>query len=213
MRGGRMKLVCRRVGASALLLDLPAGVSVRAWDAWLRAEQEHGRLVVTDIVAGAQTVLLDGLPDPRATATMLSTVDPSEPDVPALPEIEIAVTWDGPDLGEVAAQWSVTPDEVVADLLDCRLEVAFSGFAPGFGYLSGLPAGRTVSRRSSPRTRVPAGSVGLAGTYVGIYPRASPGGWQLVGSTDAELFDADRDPPALLAPGTVVRLVTADGTR
>ena len=82
---------------------------------------------------------------------------------------------------------------------------AFGGFAPGFGYLTGLPPELHVPRRDTPRTRVPAGSVGLAGPFAGAYPRASPGGWQLVGRTDAGLFDVDRRPPALLAPGGRVR--------
>jgi KipI family sensor histidine kinase inhibitor len=88
-----------------------------------------------------------------------------------------------------------------------ELSVAFSGFAPGFGYLTGLPPDLHVPRRDTPRTRVPAGSLGLAGPYAGIYPRASPGGWQLIGRTELELWDAHRDPPALLAPGTRVRFV------
>ena len=83
--------------------------------------------------------------------------------------------------------------------------MAFCGFAPGFGYLTGLPDDLHVPRRATPRTRVPAGSVALAGPYAGVYPQASPGGWQLVGRTDAVLFDVDRDPPALLMPGTTVR--------
>ena len=86
-----------------------------------------------------------------------------------------------------------------------ELTVAFGGFAPGFGYLTGLPTELHVPRRATPRTRVPAGAVGLAGPFAGAYPRASPGGWQLVGRTDAVLFDVDRDPPALLVPGTRVR--------
>ena len=83
--------------------------------------------------------------------------------------------------------------------------MAFGGFAPGFGYLTGLPPHLHVPRRSTPRTRVPAGALGLAGPFAGVYPTASPGGWQLVGRTDAVLFDPDRDPPALLRPGVRVR--------
>ncbi len=84
---------------------------------------------------------------------------------------------------------------------------AFSGFAPGFAYLAGLDDEHAVPRLDSPRTRVPAGSVALAGTWCGVYPTASPGGWQLIGHTDARLWDVERDPPALLAPGTRVRFV------
>src|SRR4029453_3517016 len=85
--------------------------------------------------------------------------------------------------------------------------VEFAGFAPGFGYLTGSEGGLEVPRRASPRTRIPAGSVGLPGASSGIYPRASPGGWQLIGRSDAPLWDADRDPPALLTPGRRVRFV------
>jgi KipI family sensor histidine kinase inhibitor len=85
--------------------------------------------------------------------------------------------------------------------------VAFCGFAPGFGYLTGLPARYDVPRRATPRTAVPAGSVALAGPYTGVYPRSSPGGWQLIGTTDAVLWDHARVPAALLAPGTRVRFV------
>jgi KipI family sensor histidine kinase inhibitor len=87
--------------------------------------------------------------------------------------------------------------------------VAFSGFAPGFAYLAGLPDDWAVPRLATPRPKVPAGSVGLAGAYAGIYPTASPGGWRLVGRTETVLFDVRRDPPALLTPGTGVRLVRA----
>lgn len=87
--------------------------------------------------------------------------------------------------------------------------VAFCGFAPGFGYLTGLPSRYDVPRRATPRTAVPAGSVALAGPYTGVYPRSSPGGWQLIGTTDAVLWDHTRVPAALLAPGTRVRFVGA----
>jgi KipI family sensor histidine kinase inhibitor len=95
--------------------------------------------------------------------------------------------------------------EVVARHTAGEYRSGFCGFAPGFAYLTGLPPELHVPRRETPRTRVPAGAVGLAGPFAGAYPRASPGGWQLVGRTDAVLFDVDRDPPALLAPGIRVR--------
>ncbi len=87
--------------------------------------------------------------------------------------------------------------------------VAFLGFTPGFPYLVGLDPALHVPRRATPRTRVPAGSVGLAGSQTGVYPTASPGGWQLIGRTEAVLFDPDRDPPALLAPGDRLRFVAS----
>ncbi len=83
--------------------------------------------------------------------------------------------------------------------------VRFCGFAPGFAYLDGLDPRLHVPRRDDPRTSIPAGSVAIAGEFAGVYPRASPGGWRLLGRTDASLWDVDRDPPALLTPGTRVR--------
>ena len=123
---------------------------------------------------------------------------------------EIAVRYDGPDLEEVAQLTGLTPDEVVAAHTGTAWRVGFGGFAPGFAYLVGGDPRLVVARRAEPRTRVPAGSVGLAGEFSGIYPRESPGGWQLIGSTDVVLWDADRQPPALLIPGTTVRFVEAD---
>ncbi|WP_141726123.1 5-oxoprolinase subunit B family protein, partial [Actinacidiphila rubida] len=117
------------------------------------------------------------------------------------------VRFDGPDLDGVAALWRTTAPEVVRIVTAAPLRVAFCGFAPGFGYLTGLPPDRHVPRRATPRTGVPAGSVGLAGPYAGVYSRASPGGWQIVGTTEALLWDAAREPAALLAPGRAVRFV------
>jgi KipI family sensor histidine kinase inhibitor len=120
-------------------------------------------------------------------------------------EVVLDVLFDGPDLAEVAELTGLDVGTLVDALTTTRLTAAFGGFAPGFAYLTGLPDDLQVPRRATPRTRVPAGAVGLAGPYAGVYPRASPGGWQLVGRTDAVLFDVDRDPPALLSPGTSVR--------
>jgi KipI family sensor histidine kinase inhibitor len=104
----------------------------------------------------------------------------------------------------------MTVEEAVTAHTGTQFSVAFCGFSPGFAYLAGLPARLAVPRRASPRTRVPAGSVALADGWCGVYPQASPGGWALVGTTDVELFDLDRDPPALLTPGTRVRFVRVD---
>lgn len=117
--------------------------------------------------------------------------------------VELAVQYDGPDLAELARLCRLSAD-VVAAHTGRPWRVGFAGFAPGFAYLvDGDP------RCTEPRTAVPAGSVGLAGAVSGIYPRSSPGGWQLIGRTDAALFDVDRDPPALLRPGAWVRFVAA----
>ena len=126
-------------------------------------------------------------------------------------DVEIMVHYDGPDLADVAELTGLSPEEVVAAHTGQVWRVGFSGFAPGFAYLVGGDPRLDVPRRSTPRTRVPAGSVGLAGEFSGIYPRSSPGGWQLIGRTEQVLWDLDREPPALLRPGLWVRFVDVDG--
>lgn len=159
-----------------------------------------------DVVPGARTLLLDGV-DPARVARLLA--DLRDPIASSGSErgtvVEVPVVYDGLDLGEVASLWGVSESEVVARHTGTEFRVAFCGFAPGFPYLVGLDA--QVPRRATPRPVVPAGSVGLAGRYCGIYPTRSPGGWQLLGTTNARLFAIDRDPPALLPPGTRVRFV------
>ncbi|WP_345770559.1 5-oxoprolinase subunit B family protein [Blastococcus saxobsidens] len=161
-----------------------------------------------DLVPAARTLLvvLDRPPTDRDLAVLRRLRPAATSAAGAAGHLEVPVVFDGPDLGDVAAGTGRSVEDLVAALTSTRLTVAFGGFAPGFGYLTGLPPELHVARRPTPRTRVPAGSVGLAGAYAGIYPRESPGGWQLVGRTDLVLFDVDRDPPALLVPGTTVAL-------
>ena len=121
--------------------------------------------------------------------------------------MEVPVVYDGEDLEDVARLTGLSREEVVAAHTGQLWRVAFGGFAPGFGYLVGEDDRLHVPRRAEARTRVPAGAVGLAGEYTGVYPRESPGGWQLIGRTELRLFDLDRDPPALLRPGARVRFV------
>jgi len=131
--------------------------------------------------------------------------DPGEPT-----DIEIPVRYggeDGPDLEAVAELHGLRAADVVELHASARYRVLFLGFAPGFGYLGGLPESLATPRRASPRERVPAGSVAIAGRQTGVYPLAMPGGWQLIGRTDVVLFDPDRDPPALFRPGASVRFV------
>ncbi|MFJ9416474.1 5-oxoprolinase subunit PxpB [Streptomyces sp. NPDC101227] len=202
------------VGEHGLLIELDSAEEVEALHAELRRRAAEGTLPpVREIVPAAGTVFLDGLADPRGLIAELPTWD-----IPPLtsgdrPAVEIPVRYDGPDLVEVAALWDVTPDEVVRLHSGTAFHVAFCGFAPGFGYLTGLPRQLHVPRRATPRTRVPVGSVALAGPYTGVYPRSSPGGWQLIGTTDTVLWDPDREPAALLAPGTRVRFVPQETAR
>jgi KipI family sensor histidine kinase inhibitor len=180
---------------------------VRAWYADLLRRRARGDLGAhIEIVPGARTVLLDGLDDLAATVEHLQTWPPPERVPDAAGElVDIPVRYDGPDLAQVASLWGVSVDDAVTVHSGTDFVVAFCGFAPGFAYLAGLPQERAVPRLSTPRTRVSAGSVGLAGQYCGIYPNDSPGGWQLIGRTDVTLWDLGRPSPALLTPGTRVR--------
>jgi len=187
-------------GDHAVLIDCASLDEAQGWFAALHDD--------VDAVLGARTVLLRGEP-----SELRALVDQSEPrDITAaedVDEIEIPVTYDGADLADVASHTGLSEDEIVAAHTGTPWTVAFGGFAPGFAYLVGGDERLVVPRRNSPRTSVPAGSVGLAGEFSGVYPRSSPGGWQLIGRTDTVMFDAHRDPPALLSPGVHVRFVAA----
>ena len=168
---------------------------------------------VTELIPAARTVLLSFDPA-RTSAEILAEavrgLGHTESVSDTAREVTIEVRYDGEDLAEVADLLSVSPAEVVKRHQAATWQVAFAGFAPGFGYLAGDDELFTVPRRSSPRTRVPVGSVALAGEFTGVYPRSSPGGWQLIGRTDAKLWDLDRQPPALFVPGTIVKFVEAE---
>jgi KipI family sensor histidine kinase inhibitor len=127
--------------------------------------------------------------------------------------VEIPVHYggvDGPDLQAVADHAGLSVEHVVARHAAAEYTVAMLGFAPGFPYLAGLDAALAMPRLSTPRTRVEAGSVAIGGAQAGIYPRAGPGGWRIIGRTPLLLFDAARDPPSLLGPGDRVRFTVAD---
>ncbi|MBY8875589.1 allophanate hydrolase subunit 1 [Micromonospora sp. PLK6-60] len=199
----------RPVGAYALLLECDDPDQVEGWRAELCRRRAAGELSAEEIVPAARTVLLDGV-DPAAVARLVAGWTPAPPTAtPTVGEVEVPTVYDGADLPVVAGHWGVPVPEVVRRLRRTDFRVAFCGFAPGFGYLTGLPAELAVPRLATPRPRVPAGSVALAGPYAGIYPSASPGGWLLVGRTTLPLFDVHADPPARLTPGTRVRLVPA----
>jgi len=195
----------RRAGEHGALLELPdnaAAVCVAR-----RLVSECAGLV--DVVPGHRTVLVTWEDEPPGE--LLAVAEAAlrdEHTAPTGATIEIPVRYDGPDLDEVARLTALSPEEVAARHLRAEYVVGFLGFAPGFAYLLGGDERLRVQRRPEPRERVPVGSVALAGPYSGIYPRESPGGWQLIGSTTTVLFDATRDPPALLAAGERVRFVS-----
>ncbi|MBT2415696.1 allophanate hydrolase subunit 1 [Streptomyces sp. ISL-12] len=209
------QLTARPAGRHALLVELPDAERTAAFHAELLRRRAAGTLPpVEEIVPGARTVLLDGVRNPEALARRVAgwELPPGAADDGDL--VEIAVRYDGPDLSDVADLWGVAPDEVAALHSSLTYRVAFCGFAPGFGYLTGLPPHLHVPRRATPRTRVPAGAVALAGPYSAVYPRATPGGWQLIGTMPdpGPLWDPARERAALLTPGTRVRFVTAEDT-
>jgi KipI family sensor histidine kinase inhibitor len=149
----------------------------------------------------------------RRVLTEVATLVPQATDQDrGLVAIEIPMRYggeDGPDLEAVAAAHDLRPVDVAELHAGAVHTVLFLGFAPGFAYLGGLPEGLVTPRRATPRERVPAGSVAIAGEHSGVYPRSMPGGWNLIGRTAAVLFDAGREPPSLLQPGTAVRFVPA----
>jgi KipI family sensor histidine kinase inhibitor len=195
----------RPAGPHALLLECADAAEVAAWHAELRRRRDAGALSATDVVPAARTVLVDGVADAAVLAEALAgqVVRPAEATSEA-GRVDLDCVYDGPDLADVAELWGTSVDGVIARHTGTRFRVAFCGFSPGFGYLTGLPAALAVPRRDSPRPRVPAGAVGLAGEYSGVYPSPSPGGWRLIGRTDRVLFDPHASPPALLTPGTRV---------
>lgn len=192
------------MGDRAFLVE-DLGADPASWSLGLRSLVPPG---VVDVVPAASTVLV-ACTDARAAASVQQTLDrvvPVAPDSTGAP-VEIAVRYDGADLDGVARATGLTAHEVIAAHHDAVYDVAFCGFAPGFAYLRGLDPRLHLPRRATPRISVPAGSVAIAAEYSAVYPRASPGGWHLVGTTDAVMFDPARHPPALLAPGTRVRFV------
>ncbi len=198
-------------GDQALLLQFDSTAEVLAWSATLRDAAMPG---VHDIVPAARTVLLklDGSGLQGAVRRRLQTLAVATDVEAAATVVEplvIDVVYDGDDLREVAELTRLTPTQVVDAHTATPWTVGFCGFAPGFAYLVDGDPCLHVPRRSDPRASVPAGAVGLAGEFTGIYPRRSPGGWQLIGRTEAVLWDIDRPDPALLTPGTRVQFRSA----
>lgn len=165
---------------------------------------------VLEVVPAARTLLVRFEPravtGPVVRAALDSALTMAGPRPPEASEtVELAVRYDGADLQAVAAEIGCSVAALIERHAAAEYTVAFCGFSPGFAYLSGMEPALHVPRLTSPRTSVPAGSVAIAGEFTGVYPRASPGGWRLLGRTDSVLWDLRRTPPALLAPGTRVR--------
>ncbi|MDP0398168.1 5-oxoprolinase/urea amidolyase family protein [Tsukamurella strandjordii] len=193
----------RRLGGTALQVRVPAGSVESLRGALVEAPLPGQRAVVAG--GATVTVMFASVAETTAATTALRGVSIPPPAPLSGPVIDIDVVYDGEDLDEVARTTGTDTDTVIRRHTDQQWHVGFVGFAPGFAYLRGDLDGPAIPRRASPRVRVPAGTVALAGEYSAVYPRPSPGGWQLIGRTDAPLWDLDRDPPALLVPGTRVR--------
>ncbi len=197
----------RRAGDSSVLIDLGDNEAVQRLAAGLAAQD--GR-ELEEIVPGHETLLLvwgGKAPSVGEVEQLISGAELAAEAMPEPSEVELAVSYDGPDLVVVAESCGISPEEVVARHLACRYQVAFIGFSPGFAYLLGGDPSLQPPRLDEPRTRVPAGALAIAGPYSAVYPRSSPGGWNLIGSCAEPIFDASNDPPALLTAGTFVRLV------
>lgn len=197
------------LGSQALLMDLAGLDEALALHAVLQEQPLAGQL---DLVPAAQTLLVRFISHFHARQAQTRLAKLSAPTSQQSPGQlhEIPVVYDGPDLADVAAQTGLDESEVIAMHTGQTWQAAFSGFAPGFVYMVGEHDKLHVARRDNPRTAVPAGAVGLAGAFSAIYPRCSPGGWQLIGRTDTRLWDLERDPPALIQAGDRIRYVAVD---
>ena len=194
----------RPVGTRAVLAELDGLQDVLALQDMLYKSPLPGQV---DVLAAAETVMVVGesASATRAIGARLLELELTVPEVTDSGLVVIDTVYDGDDLADVAELTGLSVDGVVAAHTGQVWTVAFAGFAPGFGYMVGENEALTVPRRSSPRTAVPAGSVALGGQYSAVYPRRSPGGWQLIGRTGARMWDLDRPQPALVRPGDRVQ--------
>jgi KipI family sensor histidine kinase inhibitor len=209
----RILLPC---GDSAFLVELPGLTAVVAYYRGLTGAGASAGVSapqgIIDVVPAARTVLVTFDPEairPSEVRDWLESAEPAGEVSGSGREVAIEVSYGGPDLAETAQFLGMSATELVQLHTSSAWTAAFSGFAPGFVYLVTTHERLRVPRRNTPRTAVPAGSVGLAGEFSGVYPRSSPGGWQLIGTTTASLWDASKAEPALIRAGDLVRFVEA----
>lgn len=195
-------------GDRALLLEPADPATVLTVRDWLVAQGYPG---VVAVVPAARTVLVKVDPALLPVIRLRELLVGAEPVPPADTVtgelLELPVRYDGADLAGVAEHLAMGTEELIGLHSAAEYTVRFCGFSPGFGYLSGLDPRLQLPRLATPRPSVPAGSVAIADEFTGVYPRATPGGWRLLGRTGVALFDLNRQPPALLTPGTRVRFV------
>jgi len=217
-----MTLDVRPAGSTALLATFDTLDEVVAF----RTGLGHRPPGVTEVVSGARTLLFrydrsrtdatrlraDLAGVTPTTATSATSAAPAETNADTDASVVIPVTYDGDDLAAVADLAGMTPADLVAWHTGQTWTSAFCGFAPGFSYLTGTAPSLDLPRRTTSRTAVPSGAVALAGEFSAVYPRTSPGGWQLIGRTDVPMWSLDRDPPALAPAGTQIRFVDTSDT-
>lgn len=199
-------IAAHEAGEHAWLIELDEPVALAAG---LSAAAVPG---LREIVPGHETLLLvweHSRPPQAVLAGLLEAAARTPAQLPPPAPLTISVSYDGPDLGAVAAAVACSPEEIVRRHVAADYRVAFVGFAPGFAYLTGGDPVLALPRRAEPRTVVPAGAVAIAAGYSAVYPRAAPGGWHLIGRTEAVLFDPADDPPSVLAAGQAVRFEAA----
>jgi len=202
-------------GESTVLLEFTDPKRMRWVAHQLRGAPPPG---VLDMLPAARTIMvvaeaasdLAGLR--RALAQLAADVDPEQDMDRAAPqgEVVIPVRYDGPDLADVARKTGLSRAELISLHSSTLWRCEYMGFAPGFGYLVSDEVSLDLPRRKQSRTSVPPGSVALAGRYAAVYPRSSPGGWQLIGTTDMAMWDLAAQPPAVIQPDTLVRFVDLD---
>ncbi len=197
-------------GARACLIEVSGLDEMLALYRGLEASRAARPTGIVDVTPAARTLLVEF--DPELTSQseigrLAASVDLDRAEPEPRQAVTIEATYDGPDLDAVCEVMEMSREKLVAWHTRVRWRVAFTGFAPGFGYLVSPEHLRSVPRLPEPRTRVPAGSVAMADGFTGIYPVASPGGWRIIGTTTADLFDPRRVPAATLTPGRSVRFV------
>lgn len=201
------------IGPQVLLAELPDLDATLALLDALLADPVPG---IAEIIPAARTLMIRSPAGTAADGAFAAAICARQPAPGTAPKVhmtevvEIPVTYDGEDLDEVARLLDLSTAEVIAAHQAATWQVAFCGFAPGFAYMTGDDPRFDLPRRASPRPAIPAGAVALAGRFCGIYPQASPGGWQLIGRTRLPMFDLSRSPAALLRPGMRARFVKGE---
>ena len=197
-----------KYGDCALLIDgLASGVAAALRKVVLRRLRNDAVRVLDVVPAATSLTVMHELGDGDVVRrhAVAALDDSLTLDAEPVLTVEIPVQYDGEDLPDVAATLDSSVDEVIRLHSSAVYNVEFCGFAPGFAYLGGLDPKLQLPRRATPRTRVPAGAVAIASSYSAVYPRESPGGWHLLGTTTTTLWDTTRATPALLQPGMRVR--------